>query len=59
MSGATGVGGQIVLNNNNAAPDWGTEADPSDVAYAVADLYFKSWTTITVTEGTPAWVLAL
>jgi len=59
MSGATGVGGTISLNNNNAAPDWGTEAEPSDVAYAVADLIFKNWSSIAVTGGIPAWVLAL
>jgi len=59
MSGATGTGGSIALNSNNSAPAWGTEAEPSDVAYAVADLQAKSWTTISVTGGIPAWVSML
>jgi len=59
MSGATGVGGSIALNSNNIAPVWGTEAAPSDVAYAVADLIYKNWSSIAVTGGIPAWVLAL
>ena len=59
MSGATGVGGSINVNTNDGAPDWGTEASPSDVAYAVADLIYKNWTSITVTGGIPAWVSVL
>jgi len=56
ISGATG--GTCALNTNNDAPDWGTEGSPSDVAYAVADLYAKSWV-VTPTGGVPAWVLLL
>ena len=56
ISGATG--GTCALNTNNAAPGWGTEGDPSDVAYAVADLNAKSWV-VTPTGGIPAWVLLL
>lgn len=58
LAAAGGTNGYLDISGDNAAPDWGTEAEPSDAALAVVLLLQRTWT-VTVTGGVPAWVTAL